>query len=67
MESFPWTEVLTAVLPIVTAVLGSIYVGWRAKVKADEVTDWQDAVVSFVDGLADELAEKVAGEDKPAE
>jgi hypothetical protein len=53
MEDFNWMALVAAVAPIVSAVLGSLYLGWKAKVLSDGITDWQDYVVTTVDELVD--------------
>ena len=53
-----WSQMLWALLPIGTALLGGFYVSWKAKAAADGVQDWKDDVVKAVDGLMAEASAK---------
>lgn len=51
MENFDWMNLLWAALPVVTGVLASLYLGFKARAAADGVQDWKDEAVKAVDGL----------------
>lgn len=56
---FNWGElvapVLAGLLGALVPMLGSWWFAFKAKAKADEVTDWKDYVVQAVDSLDDVL------------
>ena len=44
-----WVVIIGAALPIVTGVLASLYISFKAKAAQDGVQDWKDDAVKAVD------------------
>lgn len=52
-----FNAIILAVAGIVVGVLATLYIKFRASVKADNVQDWKDVVVEEVDSLTDKIEE----------
>lgn len=50
-----WVVIIGAALPIVTGVLASLYIGFKAKAAADGIQDWKDDVVKGVDQFIEKV------------
>lgn len=59
---FDWSTIIVAVAGLAAGVLGTLYLGFRAKAKEDGVQDWKDTAVESVDKVVDELNK---GTDEP--
>lgn len=60
MEDFNWMNLVWAALPIVTGLLASLWLGFKAKAANDGVQDWKDDAVTAVDKLLSDLSKKDA-------